>query len=101
MLATLSLGGLAVAAREGLRPVAPHEGVAVVFSPWTAKETAFVRAVESGARFVRFGGLPFVAVVVPDDDDYSERVAMAGAWLVADPKLLAACLPKSIAERRG
>jgi hypothetical protein len=50
------------------------------------------RTVEAGARFVRFGGFDFVTVAVPDDRDYPERAFARGAWLVVDPKAMAACL---------
>ena len=64
----------------------------MVFAPWTAPETAMTRAVEAGGRFVRFGGHGFIAVVAADDRDYAARAMAAGAWLVADPQLVAACL---------
>lgn len=63
-----------------------------MFAPWTAPATAMVSAVEAGARFVRFGGFGFVAVVAPDDRNYTARAMASGAWLVVDPQLLAACL---------
>lgn len=92
LLACLSLGTLYAGARVGLTPRDPSQGVAVVFAPWTAEDTALAKAVENGARFVRFGGLPFIAIVVPDNTQYSQRMLDAGAWLVVDPQTLAACL---------
>jgi hypothetical protein len=91
-LTVLSVGALCFTARAILVPRNPERGVAVVFAPWTAPETAMARAVEAGARFVRFGGYGFIAVVAADDRDYAARAMAAGAWLVADPELVAACL---------
>jgi hypothetical protein len=91
-LAILSIVTLGVTARFALAPRAPELGVAVIFAPWTPPEQTFARTVEAGARFVRFGGPGFVAVAVPDDRDYPARARAAGAWLVVDPKVVAACL---------
>ena len=92
LLASLSLGALYATARIGLKPRDPANGVAVVFAPWTAPDVAFRKAATVGARFVRFGGPSFIAVVVPEDIDYPSRILASGAWLVLDPKALAACL---------
>ena len=93
LLACLSLGALYAGARIGLMPSDPAKGVAVIFAPWTAADQALSRAVDSGGRFVRYGGLPFIAIIVPDNAEYSQRMLDAGAWLVVDPQALAACLP--------
>src|SRR3954468_17541700 len=53
------IGSLAIA-RIGLAPARPSEGIAVVFLPWTDGQAALARATAPGARFVRFGGVPFV-----------------------------------------
>src|SRR5215831_7592860 len=98
-LVCLSLGALYLTARVGLLPDQPADGVAVIFAPWTAADQTFSRAVQSGGRFVRYGGFPFIAVVMPDSKDYSQRMLDAGAWLVVDPKVLAACLPASLSAQ--
>jgi hypothetical protein len=100
VLEVVVLAGFAVAsffavARIGLEPRNPSQGVGVIFAPWTAADTAFVRAVEAGGRFVRFGGLPFVVVVMPEVADYADRARAAGALLIVDPLALAVCLPSS------
>ena len=41
---------------------------------------------------MRFGGFPFIAVVMPERPDYVEQVMKGPAWLVVDPQALAACL---------
>lgn len=92
LLACLSLGALYASARVGLMPRDPSQGVAVVFAPWTAPEKTLLRAVTGGSRFVRFGGFPFIAVVIPDNAKYPGHMLDAGAWLVVDPQALAACL---------
>jgi hypothetical protein len=92
LLAALSIGTVYAAARVGLVPRNPAAGVAVIFSPWTAPEATLGRAVEAGSRFVRFGGLPFIAVVIPDDAGYPSRILGTGAWLVVDPNVIASCL---------
>lgn len=91
LLSCLSLGTLYAGARVGLVPRNPAEGVAVIFSPWTDASHTLSQAVMGGSRFVRFGGLPFIAVVMPDDEAYPNRMLDAGAWLVVDPQVLAAC----------
>src|SRR5262245_55878531 len=93
LLAILSVAAFVAAAVMTLAPRDPASGVAVVFAPWTGADVALSRAVEARARFVRFGGASFIAVVIPDDADYQARVLSAGAWLVLDPQALAACLP--------
>ena len=92
LLACLSIGGLYATARVALSPRDPAQGVAVVYAPWTPSDAAFVRTVAAGGRFVRFGGAAFVAVAMPDQADFSDRVLAAGAWLIVDPRILAACL---------
>jgi hypothetical protein len=93
-LVSLTVGATLAIAYVGLAPRDPANGVAVVFPPWTAADAALTRAVAAGSRFVRFGDLPFIAVVMPDDAGYVARIRSAGAWLVADPQALAACLSK-------
>jgi hypothetical protein len=91
-LTALSVGALCFTARATLVPHNPEQGVAVVFAPWTAPETAMALTAQAGGRFVRFGGYGFITVVTADDHNYPARVMAAGAWLVVDPQLVAACL---------
>lgn len=90
-LIVVTLGGFAASARIGLVPRTSDDGVAVMFAPWTTASDSLSRATASGGRFVRFGGLPFIAVVMPPDAGYADRLFAHGAWLVMDPKLIAAC----------
>src|SRR5215813_15269386 len=94
-LAVFALASFLLVARIGLAPRDPSQGVGVVFAPWTGADAAFVRAVEAGGRFVRFGALPFIVVVMPETPDYAERVHAAGALWLVDPQILAACLLSS------
>jgi hypothetical protein len=91
LLASLSLGAFGASARIALIPRDTTEGVAVIFAPWTTPDKTLQRAVAGGSRFVRFGGLPFIAVVMPDSTEYASHMLDAGAWLVVDPRALAAC----------
>ena len=87
-----AIGSLYAGARIGLKPVDPASGVAIIFAPWTSGEQALARSVGAGGRFVRYGGYPFIAVVVPEAPDYASRILSAGALFVVDPRVLAACL---------
>lgn len=92
LLTCLSFGALFFTASLALEPRHPEGGVAVLFAPWITAEDTMARSVGAGARFVRFGGPSFVTVVVPDDAGYPARIRAAGAWMVADPQAVAACL---------
>jgi hypothetical protein len=95
VIAVLVCASLIAILRIGLVPNNPASGVAVVYAPWTAANATMVRAVSAGARFVRFGGFQFIAVVMPERPDYVEQVMKGPAWLVVDPQALAACLRPS------
>lgn len=81
-----------VVAALTLAPRKNADGLAVVFAPWTSAADTFSRSTKQGGRFVRFGAFDFIAVVEPGDDGYSRRVREHGAWFIADPAALAACL---------
>ena len=66
LIAALICASSAALLRIGLVPNNPTAGVAAVYAPWTAANETMVRAVEAGARFVRFGGFQFIAVVMPE-----------------------------------
>ncbi len=89
------------AARLSLAPRDPSTGIAVLFAPWVDAEESLTRSVAAGARFVRHGGYPFIAVVQPDDSRYERRILAAGALMIADPVALAACLRLSAASARS
>lgn len=72
--------------------------VAVVYTPWTSSRDALTRAVEAGARFVRFGALPFIVVVMPEGKGYAARARAGGALFMADPQAVGGCLPAETAQ---
>jgi hypothetical protein len=65
--------------------------VAAVFPPWWSAEHSFAAALSGGA-IVRDGAWSNILVVKPEDRDAARRLYAAGAWLLLDPKALAACL---------
>ncbi len=81
--------------RVGLAPRDPAAGVAVIYTPGTAAAQTMVRSVGASARFVRFGGFDFIAIVMPEVPDYVQRALAGSALLAVDPQVLAACLPAS------
>ena len=91
-IAAFALFSTIAVARIGLEPSDPSRGVGVVFAPWTDESTVLTRAAAAGGRLVRFDGPSFVVVVEPESADYVRRVKAAGALLVLDPRILAACL---------
>jgi hypothetical protein len=91
-IAGLALISTIAVARVGLEPSDLSRGVGVVFAPWTDEATTLTRAVSAGGRIVRFDGPSFIVVVEPERADYVRRVKEAGALIVLDPKILAACL---------
>lgn len=95
------MGALYAGARTGLTPKEPSQGVAVIFSPWTSASDVLSHAVAAGGRFVRFGGLPFIAVVIPDDAAFADRMFGKGAWLVVDAQAQGGCSAANIRARKN
>lgn len=98
ILSTISAVALVATAAMLASPPSVDRGVAVIFSPWTPANEALSQSSAAGGRFVRFGAFPFIAVVVPDDDGYVDRVLRRGAWFALDPAALAACLGNRISS---
>lgn len=92
LILTVAIVSLYGIVRLGSAPRNPASGIGVVFAPWVSQAAAATRATEPGARLVRFGGLPFIVVVMPDTPDYAARMAADGALLLVDPQILAACM---------
>jgi hypothetical protein len=99
LIAILALASFAVILRVGLAPVNPDAGVAVIYAPWTTADQTMIRAVGAGARFVRFGGFDFIAIVMPERPDYVARALADSALLAVDPQVLAGCLPASFLKK--
>jgi hypothetical protein len=93
LVAALTVASFALILRIGLLPSNLDHGVAVIYAPWTTPDQTMTRAVNAGARFVRFGGFDFIAVVKPENPEYLKRVLSGPAILVVDPQILAGCLP--------
>jgi hypothetical protein len=99
LIAILAVGSFGAILRIGLVPANPGAGVAVIYAPWTTADQTMVRAVSAGARFVRFGGFDFIAIVMPERPDYVENVLADSALLAVDPQVLAGCLPASFLKK--
>jgi hypothetical protein len=99
LIAILALASFAVILRVGLAPANSDAGVAVIYAPWTTADQTMIRAVGAGARFVRFGGFDFIAIVMPERPDYVARVLAGSALLAVDPQVLAGCLPASFLKK--
>jgi hypothetical protein len=99
LIAILAVASFAAILRVGLAPANPGAGVAVIYTPWTTADQTMIRAVGAGARFVRFGGFDFIAIVMPERPDYVERVLAGSALLAVDPQVLAGCLPASFLKK--
>jgi hypothetical protein len=99
LIAVLAVASFIVILRVGLLPGNPDNGVAVIYAPWTPADQTMIRAVAAGARFVRFGGFDFIAIVMPERPDYVERVLAGSALLAVDPQVLAACLPVALLKK--
>jgi hypothetical protein len=100
LLTALAFFSFAAAASMMLAPKQGSNSVAVIFAPWTGATDAFGLAVGSGGRFIRYGAFDFIAIIEPEDASYSTRARANGAWLIADPKALAACL-NAVTGRRS
>ena len=96
ILAVVSFGAIL---RIGLLPAKPDAGVAVIYAPWTTADQTMIRAVSAGARFLRFGGFDFIAIVMPEAPDYVANVLADSALLAVDPQVLAGCLPASFLKK--
>ena len=93
------IASFAAITRVGLVPGNPRAGVAVIYAPWTTAAQTMIRSVAAGARFVRFGGFDFIAVVMPERSDYVERAFAGSALLAVDPRVLAACLTGTLSKK--
>jgi hypothetical protein len=99
LIAILAVGSFGAILRIGLLPADASAGVAVIYAPWTTADQTVVRAVGAGARFVRFGGFDFIAIVMPEAPDYVDNVLAGSALLAVDPQVLAGCLPASFLKK--
>ena len=99
LIAILAVGSFGAILRISMLPANASAGVAVIYAPWTTADQTMIRAVSAGARFVRFGGFDFIAIVMPEQPDYVDRVLADSALLAVDPQVLAGCLPASFRKK--
>jgi hypothetical protein len=92
LLSAAAFFSFALIAALTLAPKNGTGGVAVIFAPWTEAADALARSAGAGGRFVRFGAFDFISIVEPEASTYAQRARASGAWFVADPAALAACL---------
>jgi hypothetical protein len=99
VIMAVALGSFVAMTRSTLTPRDVTAGVAVIFPPWINADEALLRSVTAGARFVGYGRVPFIVVVVPEASDYLDRVLSRGALFALDPRSLAGCLePASLGQ---
>lgn len=85
----LCLASLAGAIGLTMQP--PAKGaVALIFPPWWGRTQAAVAAAAAG-RLIRFGGFPFVVIIMPDRSGPDGRWPSTAAWLALDPARLGSC----------
>lgn len=98
VVGAVALGSIVALAVMAFAPGDGRDGVGVVYAPWVSESDALTRAVAAGARFVRYGGLPFIVVVMPEAPGYTARAMASGALFMVDPRALAACFGEGAAK---
>jgi hypothetical protein len=88
--ALLIAGWMAVAALS-LQVPAGAEVVAVAFPIWWSTRQVMMGAASADASIVRTTAVPSLLVVRPGERDGMARLRQAGAWLIVDPRAIAAC----------
>ena len=88
--ALLIAGWMAVAALS-LQVPAGAEVVAVSFPIWWTTQQVMLGAASADAFIVRTTAVPSLLVVRPGERDGMARLRQAGAWLIVDPRAIAAC----------
>ena len=91
--ALLIAGWMAVAALS-LQVPAGAEVVAVAFPIWWSTRQVMLGAASADASIVRTTAVPSLLVVRPGERDGMARLRQAGAWLIVDPRAIAACFSK-------
>lgn len=82
LLAVSFLGTAALALRAPDTGTAP---VAAIFPPWWGSERVLAAAADADA----------IIVVTSKHGDFAARLHAAGAWLLVDPRSVAACLKEN------
>jgi len=95
--AILAAACLLVLAAASLRPLPGQDQVGVVFPPSLDDAQVLARVAEAGARLVRPGAWPFIAVVAVDGPHTLARLEDLGALFTVNPLVLGACLARPTA----
>jgi hypothetical protein len=89
-LLTVSLGTM------GAATMAPGDDesapVAAIFPLWWSADRAFLAAAEAGGAVVREGAVSSLLVAQSSQPGFRRKLHASGAWLLLDPKAIAACL---------
>jgi hypothetical protein len=66
--------------------------VAAVFPLWWSADRAFLATAAAGGAVVREGAVSSLLVAQSSEPGFRRKLHAAGAWLLLDPKAVAACL---------
>jgi hypothetical protein len=66
--------------------------VAALFPLWWGADRAFLAAAAAGGSVVREGAVSSLLVAQSSEPGFRRKLHAAGAWLLLDPKAIAACL---------
>jgi hypothetical protein len=66
--------------------------LAVLFPVWWGADRAFLATAAAGGAIVREGAISSLLVTQSSEPGFRHRLHAAGAWLLLDPKAVAACL---------
>ena len=89
-LLTASVGSM------GAATMAPGEDeaapVAALFPLWWDAERSFLATAQAGGTIVRPGAISSLLVTQSSEPGFRRKLHVSGAWLLLDPKAIAACL---------
>ena len=86
---SLAFASMLAAGSISLQPAASGP-VAAVFPPWWDGTRALLAAAPAGA-VVRFGALPCIVVVVPENTAQRAQLWRDGAWALVNPAAFGGC----------
>ena len=66
--------------------------VAAFFPPWWDADRSFLAAADAGGVILREGAVSSLLVAQSSEPGFRHKLRAAGAWLLLDPKAIAACL---------
>lgn len=84
------IGGLGAVAFEP-----PERGAVAIFvAPWASGPDPIEIIAAADGRYMRRGMADWVVIATSDEPHFADRLYEAGAWLVANPLVAAACIAK-------